>query len=409
MNQIDFSQLAQEYGSPLYIYDGDRIVENYQRFVNQFKVPNLKVHYACKALTNPAILKLLKSLGSGVDCVSLNEVRLALECGFEPDQIMYTPNNVSEAEYEAAIELGVHVNVDNLNMLEFIAMKYPNYPLCIRFNPHIMAGGNLKISVGAIDSKFGISIHQFPLVKRMIDRLNIRVEGIHIHTGSEIADVEIYMRGAELVFSMAQEIEGLEYIDFGSGFKVPYKEGDRTTDIKKLGRVFSKRFNRFCEAYGKELTLRFEPGKYLVSDAGYFLCRVNVIKQTTACTFLGLNSGFNHLIRPMFYDAYHQVENVSNPAGDKKLYNVVGYICETDTFANDRILSEVRKNDLIVFHNAGAYCFSMASNYNLRARPAEVLIYQDQHFLIRRRERYEDLKQTFVDVAVFEQENLMPA
>lgn len=398
MNQIDFSHLAENYGTPLYIYDGERIAENYARFVSSFQVENLEVHYACKALTNPAILKLLKSLGSGIDCVSLNEVKLALECGFEPKQVIYTPNNVSESEYESAIELGVHVNVDNLNMLEFIAMKYPDYPLCIRFNPHIMAGGNLKISVGAIDSKFGISIHQFPLVKRMIDRLNIKVRGIHIHTGSEIADVEIYMRGAELVFAMAAQIEGLEYIDFGSGFKVPYKEDDRTTNIKKLGKVFSKRFNEFCEEYGKDLTLRFEPGKYLVSDAGYFLCNVNVIKQTTACTFIGLNSGFNHLIRPMFYDSYHRVENVSNLQGDKKLYNVVGYICETDTFANDRILSEVRKNDLVVFYNTGAYCFSMSSNYNLRERPAEVLVYKGKHHLIRRRETYEDMKRTFEDV-----------
>ena len=400
---IDFQQIADQYDTPVYIYDGNRIEENYKRFVSVFSVDNMKVHYACKALTNPAILKLLKRVGAGIDCVSLNEVKLALECGFIPSEIMYTPNNVSETEYEAAIELGVHVNVDNINMLEFIAMKFPKYPLCIRFNPHIMAGGNAKISVGAIDSKFGISIHQFPLVKRMIDRLHINVEGIHIHTGSEIADVDVYMRGAELVFGIAEQLKGLKYIDFGSGFKVPYKDGDYTTDLDKLGKVFSQRFNEFCEVYGEELTLRFEPGKYLVSDAGYFMCNVNVIKQTTACTFLGLNSGFNHLIRPMFYDSYHRVENISNPEGDKKLYNVVGYICETDTFANDRILNEVRKNDLIVFYNAGAYCFSMASNYNSRVRPAEVLWYNEEAHLISKRETFEDLKRNYVEADIFQE------
>lgn len=393
----NFQHLAESYQTPLYIYDGNKIESNYKRFVESFNVPNLVVHYACKALTNPAILQIMKGLGAGIDCVSLNEVLLGIKVGFQPDQIMYTPNNVSEDEYEAAIKLGVHVNVDNLHMLEYLAIKYPDYPLCIRFNPHITAGGNTKISVGAIDSKFGISIHQFPIVQRMIERLGIKVEGIHIHTGSEIADVEIYMRGAELVFGIAEHIKDLKYIDFGSGFKVPYKDGDYSTDLEKLGRVFSERFNSFCLDYGSELTLRFEPGKYMVSNAGYFLTEVNVIKQTTACTFIGLNSGFNHLIRPMFYDAHHEVENVSNPDGDKKLYNVVGYICETDTFADDRLLAEVRKNDLIIFHNAGAYCFTMASNYNLRSRPAEVLVYNDRHHLIGKRETFEDLIRNFVD------------
>ena len=271
-------------------------------------------------------MQIIKVLDAGFDCVSLNEVLLVLKVGFTADQIIYTPNNVNEDGYQEAIKYGVHVNVDNLHMLEYLAIKYPDYPLCIRFNPHITAGGNTKISVGSIDSKFGISIHQFPIVKRMISQLNIKVEGIHIHTGSEIADVDVYMRGAELVFGIAEQIENLSYIDFGSGFKVPYKENDCSTDLQKLGSLFSARFNEFCESYGRELTLRFEPGKYLVSDAGYFLTKVNVIKQTTACTFIGLNSGFNHLIRPMFYNAYHRVENVSNPKGDPKLYNVVGYI-----------------------------------------------------------------------------------
>lgn len=398
---INFQEIADEYGTPVYIYDGNRIEENYKRFINSFDVPQLKVHYACKALSNPNILKLLKNMGAGIDCVSLNEVQLALECGFDPKEIMYTPNNVCEDEYEAAIKHNVHVNVDNLNMLEYLAIKFPKYPLCIRFNPHITAGGNSKISVGAIDSKFGISIHQFPIVKRMIDKLHINVEGIHIHTGSEIADVEIYMRGAELIFTIAEQIEGLKYIDFGSGFKVPYKENDYSTDLDELGNVFSARFKEFCDQYGSELMLRFEPGKYMVSDAGYFLCKVNVIKQTTACTFLGLNSGFNHLIRPMFYNSYHRVENVSNPDGNRKLYNIVGYICETDTFANDRLLSEVHKNDLIVFYNAGAYCFTMASNYNMRAKPAEVLVYNGKSYLIGKRETFEDLKKNFIDVDLF--------
>jgi len=384
-------QLIEEHGAPLYVYDGDVIANKYNEFVDAFSVKNLEIHYACKALTNLSVLSLMKSLGSKLDCVSVQEIQLGLKAGFSGDEIMFTPNGVGEKEYDKAIELGVKINVDNVQMLEYLGGAYPDLEICVRINPHLMGGGNSKISVGHIDSKFGISIHQMPLVHRIANKYGIKITGIHVHTGSDIHDGDIFIRAAELILTAGESFPDLKYVDFGSGFKVAYKPNDYSTDIKKFGKKFSEVFNAFCEKMGKDFTLKFEPGKYLVSEAGSFLTKVNVVKQTTACTFVHIDSGFNHLIRPMFYDSYHHIDNLSNPDGDEKLYNVVGYICESDTFANDRIITEVRKGDILRFRNAGAYCFSMSSNYNSRYRPPEVLLRNGEAHLIRERETIDDL------------------
>ena len=383
--------LAKKYDTPLYVYDGDKIIEKYTTFKKSFKVKNLKIHFAVKALTNISILRLFKNLGAGLDCVSIEEIKIGLEAGFDPTEIIYTPNGVSIEEYKEAIGLGTKITVDNISILEKIGVEFPKLPIFLRLNPHLMAGGNNNISVGHIDSKFGISIHQIPLVMRLIKEYDIEIEGIHIHTGSDILEPDIFERVANLIFSIADKFERIKSIDFGSGFKVKYKENDLYTEIETIGYRFSKVFNRYCKKRNKELILRFEPGKFLVSEAGSFLTKVNVIKQTTACTFVAVNSGFNHLIRPMFYNSYHEIENISNLNGEKRMYTVVGYICESDTFAENRILSEVREKDILLFKNAGAYCFSMASNYNSRLKPAEVLIMKGKDYLIRNRETLETL------------------
>ena len=391
---------AKTYGSPLYVYDADQMKANYRQFTEAFKVEKLKVHYACKALNNQAVLKLFRSLGAGLDCVSIEEVQLGLKAGFQAKEILFTPNNISTEEYEEAIALGVKINVDNLYTLEYFGMNHPDVPIYIRINPHLMAGGNHHISVGHIDSKFGISIHQLPNIERIVQKLNIHVMGIHVHTGSDILDADVFIKAAELVFSVVERFDTVTHIDFGSGFKVAYRPEDLHTDIDAFGKKFSEAFNDFCEKQEKAYTLEFEPGKYVVSNAGYFVTKSNLIKQTTSCTFVGLDTGFNHLVRPMFYNAYHHIENLSNPTGEKKVYNVVGYVCETDSFASDRIISEVRKGDLLVFKNAGAYCATMASNYNSRPRPAEVLIVDGKDHLIKRRETLEDLMRTQVEVEI---------
>jgi diaminopimelate decarboxylase len=390
---IPLTDLCEEHGAPLYVYDFERMEAQYNRITNAFKDTNLKIMYACKALTNLNVLKFFKKIGSGLDTVSIQEVRTGIKAGFEPKDIMYTPNCVSFEEMKEAVSFGVNINIDNLSMLEHFANHYGDtVPVCIRINPHIFAGGNPKISVGHIDSKFGISIYQMRHLHRILISSGIKVTGLHMHTGSDILDVDAFLRGSDLLLNTAKEyFKDLEYIDFGSGFKVPYKPDDRETDIESLGAKLSGRFNEFCKEYGKDLTMMFEPGKYLVSQAGYFLVKTNVIKQTTATVFAGVDSGMNHLIRPMFYDAYHHIVNVSNPEGTQRYYTVVGYICETDTFGWDRKMNEVREGDILAFKNAGAYAFSMASNYNSRYRPAEIGIYNGEARLIRKRETMEDI------------------
>ena len=393
--------LVEKYESPLYVYDAEKIITQYEKLQNAFAdVRNLKINYACKALSNISILKLFNSLDAGLDTVSVQEVQLGLKAGYNPSDIIFTPNGVSLEEIEQAMELGVRINIDNISILEQFGQKHPNVPVCVRMNPHIMAGGNTKISVGHIDSKFGISIHQLPLIMRVVENTGMHITGVHMHTGSDIYDIDAFLRATEILFNVALSFKDLEYIDFGSGFKVPYKEGDIETDISELGQKLSKRFNSFCDEFGRDLTLMFEPGKFLVSEAGQFLAQVNVVKQTTSTVFAGIDSGLNHLIRPMFYDAYHHIENISNPTGKKRFYTVVGYICETDTFGANRRISEIKEGDILCFKNAGAYCFTMASNYNSRYRPAEVMVYKDKDYLIRERETLDDLlsRQTRVSI-----------
>jgi diaminopimelate decarboxylase len=398
---ISVTGLCEKYGTPLYVYDTAVMERQYKRLQDAFKAVPLKINYACKALTNLNVLSFFKSLGSGVDTVSIQEVWLALKAGFDPKDIIYTPNCVSLEEIEMAVEVGVRINIDNISVLERFGHKYGNrVPVCIRMNPHIMAGGNQKISTGHIDSKFGISIHQLRHVERIVASQQIHVVGLHMHTGSDILDIDVFLRGAEILLETAFHFKELEYIDFGSGFKVGYKPDDVTTDIELLGEKMSEQFNHFCKEYGRQLTLMFEPGKFLVSESGIFLARVNVIKQTTATVFAGIDSGLNHLIRPMFYDSYHHILNVSNPQGQPRIYTVVGYICETDTFGWDRKINEIREGDVLAFQNAGAYGFMMASNYNSRFRPAEVLIHKGKDYLITKRESLEDLvkNQILVDL-----------
>jgi diaminopimelate decarboxylase len=392
MNNQDLLNIAREHGSPVYVYDAEVIVAQYERLVSAFaKAKNLRIHYAVKALSNISILKLFKQLGAGLDTVSLQEVELGLAAGVDPKKIIFTPNGVSLEEIEQVATKGVQINIDNLSILEQFGSKHPYTPVCIRINPHVMAGGNANISVGHIDSKFGISIHQIPHILRIVENTGMTVNGVHMHTGSDILDIGVFLYATDILFETAAKFKDLEFIDFGSGFKVPYKEGDVSTDIEDLGDQLSERFNQFCEDYGRDITMAFEPGKFLVSEAGQFLAQVNVVKQTTSTVFAGIDSGFNHLIRPMLYGSYHGINNISNPEGRNRFYSVVGYICETDTFANNRQISEITEGDILSFSNAGAYCFSMASNYNSRYRPAEVLWYNGKSHLIRERETMKDI------------------
>ena len=399
LSQQQLTDIANRFGTPVYVYHAEKIAEQYSKLHNAFS--NCKAHffYACKALTNINILKIIREQGAGLDCVSINEVKLGIRAGFEPSNILFTPNNVALDEIEEAKAIGVNINIDNISILEQFGNKYGgSYPVCIRLNPHIMAGGNFKISTGHVDSKFGISIHQVRHIERIVKTTGIHVQGLHMHTGSEIKDVNVFLQGLDVMFEMARHFPAIEFIDLGSGFKVPYQDDDVETDVNILGAKVCEAFAAYEQETGKALQVWFEPGKYLVSECGYFIVKANVIKQTTATVFVGVNSGFNHLIRPMFYDAYHRIENITNPAGAERIYTVVGNICETDTFAWDRKLNEVREGDFLVFYNAGAYGFEMSSNFNSRLKPAEVLVQNGEAQLIRKRDEFEDLLRNQIEL-----------
>jgi diaminopimelate decarboxylase len=389
---LALTEIAKEFGTPLYLYDGKKIVAQLQNLKNAFSENPLKIKFAMKALSNVSILRLLKKHGAGIDAVSVNEAQLALGAGFEKEEIQFTPNCVDFSEIVEGVDLGLCINLDNLSLLEKFGKKYGStYPCGLRLNPHIMAGGNYKISTGHGNSKFGISIYQLPQIMQLVSQYKIVINGLHIHTGSEITETEVYLKMAEILFSVARDFPELKFVDFGSGFKVAYKEGDHVTNIYDLGLKLGKKFKEFYQSYGKQLELWIEPGKYLVSEAGYLLVTTNVVKTTPSVTFVGVDSGLNHMIRPMMYDAYHEIVNLSNPGGSQKIYTVVGNICETDTLGVDRKLNEVREGDILAIKNAGAYGYSMASTYNSRLRPAEVLLWNGNAQLIRKRDTLDDL------------------
>lgn len=387
-----FVAIAKEFETPLYIYHAEKIKNQYEKLVNAFSLLDAKLFYACKALTNINILRYIKSIGCNIDCSSINEVKLALHAGFEPKNILYTSNGISFSEIEEAVVLGVNVNIDSLSNLKKFGKKYGHsYPVGIRLRPNIMAGGNLKISTGHSKSKFGIPVEQLDELKQIVKVHSIFIRTLHIHTGSEIKDAEVFVKGIEVLFELMPHFPELEVIDLGGGFKVPYLPNEIETDVAYLGLQLKKVFEEHPTANQKKIQVWFEPGKFLVSEAGYLLTQVNVVKENGAVDIAGVNSGLNHLIRPMMYDAYHHITNISNPSGAEKKYMVTGYICETDTFATDRILNEVREGDYLLFHNAGAYGFEMSSNYNARYKPAEVIVKDGQAHLIRKRQEWNDL------------------
>jgi diaminopimelate decarboxylase len=341
----------------------------------------------------------MRNMGCAIDCSSINEAHLAIKAGHAPKNILYTSNGIHFSEIETAVSLGIHVNIDSLSNLEKFGKKFgSSYPVGIRLRPNIMAGGNLKISTGHDKSKFGVPLEQLDQLLTIVETHNINIAGLHIHTGSEIKDVSVFMKVTDVFFDLVPKFPSLQFLDLGGGFKVPYKAGDASTNIPALASEIQKFQEKLKNTYGRGFELWFEPGKYMVSKSGYFITEVNVIKQTPTITFAGVNSGFNHLIRPMFYEAYHEIKNLSNPDGALAVYDVVGNICETDTFASDRQIANIREGDLLVFENAGAYGFEMASNFNSRYKPAEVLIINGEAKLIRQRDTFEDLTRNQVEV-----------
>ena len=392
LSYAELNTAAQQFGTPLYVYHAEKIEQQYQNLLAHFSATQTRFFYACKALTNIHILKVIKNIGCNIDCSSINEVKLALHVGFSPNHILYTSNSVGFDEIVTAVELGVNVNIDSLSNLEKFGQKFgASKAVGVRIRPDVMAGGNLKISTGHDKSKFGIPVAQLEALKLIQEKYQINIRTLHIHTGSEIKDVAVFMKSAEVFDLLLPHFPTVEVLDFGGGFKVPYEPGEQGTDMASLGKEVNKAMEQLSEKYGRSLTAWFEPGKYMVSEAGFFIAKVNVLKTSGDRIFAGLNTGLNHLIRPMFYDAYHHIDNLTSPEKPTKQYAVVGNICETDTFAWDRAIPAIEEGDLLLFYNAGAYGYEMASNYNARFKPAQVLYQNGEVKLISRADQFEDL------------------
>lgn len=389
---IDAKELQDEYGLPLYVYDGNKVIEQYNRLVTAFDTDKLEIHYACKANANNHILKLLHQLGADLDIVSLNEARLASMCGFKTHQIHFTPNGAPFSEYAQALDAGYGLSVDSLPIIEKIAKEFPGTSLCIRINPKVYGGAHQKIAVGHEQSKFGLSLDYIPRIVELQHEKRIKVVGLHFHAGSDIHNLNTIQKGAEVLLDTASKFtEYLQYLDFGGGFKVPYSPQQKSIDINEIGQWISQKVADFDKKYATNLKIYIEPGKFLLSEAGYFLAAVSQVKTTHGIKFAYLQAGFNHFMRPMYYNANHYISQLSNPQGVKEMYNIVGYLCETDTFASERLLPQISVGDILCFHNAGAYAYSMASNYNLRERPAEVMVLDGKVKLIQNREVFQDL------------------
>ena len=387
-------ELAEQYGTPLYVYDLDRVVDNYRNLFNFIKYEKLQVHYALKANYNIALLKALRDAGAGLDTVSPGEVHLALALGFEREKIIFTANNLTDAEVDEVQALGVLFNIGSLSRLEKYGKAYPGSRLCVRFNPDVVDGENAATATGGDLAKFGILLQDVEKVAEIARKYDLHIVGLHEHTGSGLQHTESVFQSMKNLMALAtpERFPELEFMDFGGGFKVPYKPDEERVDYVKMGAEITALFSGFCKKYGKDLAMKFEPGKYMVAEAGVMLTRVNTLKFNRTRTIAGCDAGFPQLIRPVFYGAYHHIENLSNPAGAAKVYDVCGNICETgDRFAEQRELSEIRENDVLAIYNAGAYCYSMGGIYNLRSMPGEVAVQGGVAKLIRKRKSNTDL------------------
>ncbi len=397
---IDVHTICRDFGTPLYVYDADHIAGQVSYFKTAFSGVPARLKYACKACSNINILKLMKKLGTGLDTVSPAEIQLGLTAGFKPEEIVFTPNCVDFTEIEKAVKTGTAINIESISSLEKFARTYgDSVPICIRLNPNISSQVNAeKVDWWHNQSKFGISLSQLETVKALEKTHGLKINGVHIHSSSVIMSPGVFTAGARTVFDIAATFEHLEFVDFGGGIKVDVGDDNPVIDLREIGKALERLYTDFCRKLGREIDIWFEPGRFLVGNSGTLLAECTVVKHNEAVDFVGLNTGFNHLIRPMFYDAFHEIVNVSNPDGQPQKYTVVGNLCEIDNLGQDRMLPEVREKDLIAIKSAGAYGFSMASSYNSRPRPAEVLVINGKAHLIRKRETYADMVKNVVEI-----------
>jgi len=398
----DTLELAREYGTPLYVIDEMRVRDNYQRVYQAFsqEYADFQIFYAAKANTNLAVMRILEQSGSGIDAVSPGEIYTSLLAGFKPERILFTGNNVTTEELQYALDSGVRMNLDSVSMLERLA-ELPGAEgtkISFRVNPMVGAGHHDHCITGGELSKFGIMEHEAVEVYQKAQDLGFQPVGIHTHIGSGILDPEPFKLAVQVLMDVAGRVHQeagvkFEFIDFGGGLGIPYTPEEPLLDIEQFaGEIVALYQDKLNEHGMDNPTMCIEPGRYIVGDASYLLTRVNTVKQSYR-KFVGVDAGFNTLLRPTMYGSYHHILVADKPeASPTQKIDVAGNVCESgDLFARDRPLPDIEEGDVLAIMNAGAYAFSMASQYNSRPRPAEVMINDGQVDVIRERETFADL------------------
>lgn len=393
--------LLNQFGSPLYVYNEQIIRQRCRELKHAFSDwKKTRFHYAIKANSNLHILKIICEEGFCVDAVSIYEAELAFLAGFTKEQILFTVNNMSDEEMHFAHNKGILLNIDSLSRLEKYGTAYPRSSVCIRMTPEVTAGHHTKVQTGYKESKFGILFEEVSQVKEIAKKHKLKIVGLHEHTGSGIKDMTVTLRSMKGLMNAAYQFPELQFLDFGGGFSIPYKPEEKRFDLTSFGKKTTKLFAAFSKKIGKELVSVFEPGRYCAAEAGILLCRVTTIKERGKKAIIGVDTGFNHLIRPVMYDSYHHIVNLSNNEKNRehksnkkqKKYDLYGNICESgDCFGKERMLSEVREGDILAILDTGAYGFSMASQYNSRPLPAEILLNNEKPILIRKRQTFGDI------------------
>lgn len=383
--------LLTTYGSPLYVYDETIIRQRFRELQDAFSGWKTHLLYAAKANSNLHILKILREECAWLDCVSMYEVELGLLAGFLPSQILFTVNNMSDEEMHFAQHKKVLLNIDSLSRLEKYGKAYPRSSVCLRMTPEVTAGHHKKVQTGYKESKFGILFEEVEQVKKITKRYQLKIIGLHEHTGSGIKNMDVTLKSMQGLMHVALQFPELHFLDFGGGFPIPYKPKEKRLDLNKFGKKVVSAFSAFCKTYRKQLALHFEPGRYCVAESGTLLCTVTTVKNRGNRSIVGVDTGFNHLVRPVLYDSYHHILNLSS-SGSMKKYDVYGNICESgDCFGKDRMIAEIHEGDILAILDTGAYGFSMASQYNSRPLPAEVLVSNGKARLIRKRQTFADI------------------
>ena len=402
---VSAESLLEEHGSPLYVYERKTIEEKAETLLKSIDYEPKELKYACKANTNIEIMKIIRERGIKIDAVSPGEIYAALLAGFKPEDIMLSINNPSWDEIEYAVEKGVLINLDSLSALERYGKNYNGAKLCVRINPNVGAGHHNHVITGGPESKFGISYRDVTDIIELASKYNLKIVGIHQHIGSGILNPDIFIKAMRVLLDVAVNFKNLEFIDFGGGIGVPYRKEERPIDIQVLGNRITAEFESFCTKYGRDLKLVLEPGRYFVAESGFLLATVTSVKKGEKHVFIGTDTGFNHLIRPAMYGSYHEIYNASNVNGEKIPQVIAGNICESgDTFTRDengivdRELPAFKEGDIVCIANAGAYGYSMSSFYNSRPRPAEVLIENGTARPIRKRDTFEDIFKSNLDL-----------